>query len=444
MLERRRERVSKLLDRTKSTLPRISLPVWKSAVQENLTSPAPLTGTVDQPLHILPFPASNAIPFSVSTPPPDYIEDSFKAVLTQEAAQEAAQEVTPILPWLYRACGRIGEFFHNYETIIYIKTHACMYIYDIFLFIVASIGVDAAEYLAAQLCINTLHVVDYSKIAQHRQQSELGPPWLVFDDVAWVGPTSVPSPIATTAALLHRLAHRANQHECGTLVVSLSYQPQHADEVCKALALYLHLYCGFSPRSAALSAGEAFDLDPPLQSALDAGIEEMAALGLGWLQRVILEWKYSGGCVEAAGDAVGGWDRVVPLSFNIRRRKWRVQLWGLPPGVYSYKFIVDGRWCIDVAAPSQTDVWGNANNVCAAVGCAGEDEVNQIVAASDGMAALSAFVSFNQEGPSMSRGLNVPSQAERLRLARFGASILAYYTKSTSLSRRPLPSSVRR
>jgi hypothetical protein len=386
MLERRGQRVLKLLDRTKSTLPRISLPHGKSAVQENLAA----SGTVDQPLHMPPFPASNAIPFSVSTPPSDYIEESLKAFLTQEAAQE----VTPILPWLYQACGRIGEFFHRYETNAYIYIY--IYIYNICMsvgsryskFIGASIGIDAAEYLAAQLCINSLHVVDYSKIAQHRHQSERGPPWLVFDDVAWVGPTAFPSPIASTAALLHRLAHRANQHQCGTHVVSLSYQPQHADEVCKALALYLHLYCGLSPRSAAISAGEAFDLDPPPQSALDAGIEEMAALGLGWLQRVILEWKYSGGCVEAAGDAVGGWDRVVPLSFNIRRRKWRIQLWGLPPGVYSYKFIVDGRWCIDVAAPSQTDVWGNPNNVCAALGCAGEDEVNEIVAASDGMAAI--------------------------------------------------------
>jgi hypothetical protein len=113
MLERRGQRVSKLLNRTKSTLPRISLPHGESAAEENLATPLPLTSTVDQPLHMPPFPASNAIPFTVSTPPPDYIEESLKAVLTQEAAQEAAQEVTPILPWLYRACGRIGEFFHS-------------------------------------------------------------------------------------------------------------------------------------------------------------------------------------------------------------------------------------------------------------------------------------------------------------------------------------------
>lgn len=269
----------------------------------------------------------------------------------------------------------------------------------------------------------------------------------MFDDVAWVGSTAIPGPIASTAALLHRLAHRTAQQRCSMMVVILNYQPQQADDVGKALALYFHLYCGLPWRSSALAAGEALGIEPPLQSDLDAGIEEMAALGLGWLQRVILEWKYSGGFVEAAGDAVGGWDRAVPLTFNIRHRKWKIQLWGLPPGVYSYKFIVDGKWCIDEAAPSQTDIWGNANNVCAAIGCAGEDEVNEIVAASDGMAALSAFLPLRypqEEERSTPPSLGVPSQAERLRLARFGASMLAYYTKSTAKSRRPLSSSVRR
>ena len=37
---------------------------------------------------------------------------------------------------------------------------------------------------------------------------------------------------------------------------------------------------------------------------------------------------------------------------------------GLPPGRQHYKFIVDGgSWNIDLAAPTETDLWGNVNNV---------------------------------------------------------------------------------
>lgn len=150
-----------------------------------------------------------------------------------------------------------------------------------------------------------------------------------------------------------------------------------------------------------------------------------------------------GGRVELSGEAVGGWDRKVPLSFDVRRRQFVLWFWvrgrggqrvhapacagalldlswvrllllpevslplpvaalwarpaapagcpptphrlhcaptfaltprpaprpapptpqGLRPGFYPCKFIVDGRWCIDMAAPVENDSRGNANNV---------------------------------------------------------------------------------
>lgn len=38
-------------------------------------------------------------------------------------------------------------------------------------------------------------------------------------------------------------------------------------------------------------------------------------------------------------------------------------LQGLAPGTYRCKFIVDGRWCVDMAAPTENDGRGNVNNV---------------------------------------------------------------------------------
>lgn len=38
-------------------------------------------------------------------------------------------------------------------------------------------------------------------------------------------------------------------------------------------------------------------------------------------------------------------------------------LTGLRPGVYFYKFIVDGTWTVDPSAPKVIDTSGNYNNV---------------------------------------------------------------------------------
>ena len=102
MVDNRSSRISKLLENAKATLPRISLPLWKGAIHEN--------SKVDQlDLYRKPFPASNAIPFSVSIAQPD-LEESFSASMLHGNVEEA-KEVVPILPWLYRACGKMGESY---------------------------------------------------------------------------------------------------------------------------------------------------------------------------------------------------------------------------------------------------------------------------------------------------------------------------------------------
>ena len=36
---------------------------------------------------------------------------------------------------------------------------------------------------------------------------------------------------------------------------------------------------------------------------------------------------------------------------------------GLPPGRYHYKFIMDGKWVVDLSAATEDDEHGNKNNV---------------------------------------------------------------------------------
>lgn len=351
------------------------------------------------------------------------------------------------------------------------------------------------EYIASQLALSRVHLLDFSRLL-----GSVGPsiPWLLGDGIAWVGATPLPSPTIATAAALHRLSHRCGgvlspPPGIGGSAVLLSYRQEEKEKVAEALAIYFHLYGGMEAKDAASAAGDTLRCPAPLLSVLDAGVQEMACCGKGWLQRVVLEWHYAGGRVEATGNAVGGWDRFVPLTFDVRYRKWKVQVWGLAPGVSTYKFIVDGRWCSDVAAPSQIDAFGNTNNVVVVPGCAASRAGLAEMDAGDGMAAalmMDEKASEDVEGVaehSLQRyhrmSLRVPeendfldkstqgssspvsggmqnssgemknrihleeprleeknaedslSPEERLRLARFGAGVLAYYAKSAVVHR---------
>ena len=47
-------------------------------------------------------------------------------------------------------------------------------------------------------------------------------------------------------------------------------------------------------------------------------------------------------------------------------------LQGLQPGLYRYKFIVDGMWVVDMALPAECDNEGNTNNVVHVPDCSVE------------------------------------------------------------------------
>jgi hypothetical protein len=366
---------------------------------------------------------SNAVPFTGGSPEALPGRDAGPADGDEEEVMPNASEVLTVLPWLLAAPGRLD--------------------------------LGAVEFLGSQLALARLQQLEVGRRPASVRRG-------LSDDVCWVGPTPLPSPAVAAAAALHRMAHRrgggaARLAPAEGAAVVLCYHPAQAEAASEVLALYLHMYCFMDAKEAGAAAGAALRCAPPPPAAVDTRVEELAACALGWLQRVILHWRYAGGRVEAAGDAVGGWNRQVPLGFNVQHRAWRVQLWGLPPGMYAYKFLVDGQWCVDMGAPSQVDAWGNRNNVVLVPGCAGGDPVAEAADDGDGMAAVPyvassssssssydsdsdvdvAVMPFEQgQGAARARAVELPATPkERLRMARFGAALLALYTKSATTRR---------
>ena len=162
----------------------------------------------------------------------------------------------------------------------------------------------------------------------------------------------------------------------------------------------------------------------------------------------------------AVGDAAGSWDQRVPLAFDVARQQWRVQLWGLAPGRYRYKYIVDGAWVVDLAAATETDAWGNVNNVVTAgdsrAGLAAstadraappqqqqQQQQQQAGRAADGAcgtavaAAPSAAVLPAEplQPATPAELVAAASPAARLHMARLGAAMLALLTRQPTQRR---------
>lgn len=77
------------------------------------------------------------------------------------------------------------------------------------------------------------------------------------------------------------------------------------------------------------------------------------------LVNTVFSWPYPGNEVHLAG-TFNGWKPFGPLE---RKNEILQTTIPLPPGVHQYKFIVDGRWCFDMARQTVTDPHGNINNV---------------------------------------------------------------------------------
>jgi hypothetical protein len=310
------------------------------------------------------------------------------------------------------------------------------------------------SWFASKMNLARIHVVEVSEKQGHGIDAE---------HVKWMGATSLPTPAVSLAATLHRLYHRfaiSDEHgdtgRTGCLVV-VSYDEETQSQLVQdAICLFLHLYCNVPDKESRNLSHIAIEkrTSYPSPFIIESGIEELAACGQGWLQRVPVEWPYAGSSakVEVAGELVGGWHCTMPLVYNTRHRKWILELWGLPPGPYPYKFVVydnNGQypqWLVDPRAPCTIDEWNNVNNIVNVVKCAGTGMQEWIASQDgDGMGASMAkrnevdafFVDdaemFSLVGGGERKGgslnLEPVSKEQRLRLAQFGALILAYYNK---------------
>jgi 5'-AMP-activated protein kinase regulatory beta subunit len=84
----------------------------------------------------------------------------------------------------------------------------------------------------------------------------------------------------------------------------------------------------------------------------------------GWpaqpkLVPVVLAWSHGGAHVEVEG-SWDNWTARQPLRHT--GKDWTI-IKLLPPGVYQYKFIVDGEWRYDFNQPAMHDEMANVNNV---------------------------------------------------------------------------------
>lgn len=325
---------------------------------------------------------------------------------TSDTEMDIASKMTQVLSWLYIAKGRI-------------------------------VG-DQLEGLASEHAYQRIHVIDVSAMESTETISA---------GVCWMGASRLPSGPVCIAAYLNRLKHRFKQRfNDGHSIVIVTYDASTSYMMLHSLALFFFMYCGLNQRDSRTLAAGFVEKQVPPATIIESGVEELALVGKGWIQRVIVEWPYyAASAVNIAGDIVGGWHVTKRLHRDEAHSRWTLQLWGLPPGSYTFKMIVDGEWCVDLSKPSTVDEWGNSNNTVSVLSCAGALSESRVHG--DGMAASPAMLeeypqSTSSEGDDgssdneFSMDLNqtpdsphVYSAEERLRLARFGASMLSYYKK---------------
>ena len=337
------------------------------------------------------------------------LEDS-NMMLTFSDGVERAEYVKPVLEWLYVTRGKVCA--------------------------------DQLAELAGTYAYDTIHVIDVGSMDISTDSVAAG--------VCWMGASRIPSGPVVLASHLQRLKIRFQQRrQGGRSIVLLSYDGSTSYLTLHALALFFFMYCHFDQGESRSLAAAAVEKQIPPVSILESGIEELAVCGKGWLQRIRVQWPYNAtSSVNIAGDIVGGWHITKKLHHHAPSQKWKIQVWGLSPGSYTFKFVVDGKWCVDLSEPLSHDEFGNNNNTVSVLACGGVSQDSYLMG--DGMAgpplASSHRESVDQKMvvvvEQWNQGESVidhddsshdTSAQDRLRLARFGAAILSYYKKISVL-----------
>ncbi|GLI63087.1 hypothetical protein VaNZ11_005989 [Volvox africanus] len=181
--------------------------------------------------------------------------------------------------------------------------------------------------------------------------------------------------LLNAAASLQRLAfrrggklHRARRDACAVL---LHCEAGMEADVAVLLAGWLHWY-GRLPLQEAILAAETAMGATVDQALLEAGTLALLQGARDRSSRVVLTWKYGGLSAYVAGDVVASWSARVPMvrcrsplgcKGDTHPGHFFLEVQGLRPGVYYYKYIVDGTWAVDSYSSKVLDAAGNWNNV---------------------------------------------------------------------------------
>ena len=245
---------------------------------------------------------------------PTNIEDEYllnmKPVISADASQnsnnsapsqERSSSIKPVLDWLYVSQGRLTPM-------------------------------QMAD-LSSNMALSRIHVIDVGSMNTFKEA--------IADGVLWMGANRLPSAPVRVAAYLNRLKHRFRQRfNDGKSIVIMTYSSSASYLTLHALALFLYMYCYMDHTDSRNLAAAAVEKQIPPVSILESGIEELAACGKGWLERVQIEWPYgANSAVDICGEICGGWHVTRHLYYHASRKTWRIQLWGLPPGSYSFKYV---------------------------------------------------------------------------------------------------------
>ncbi|KXZ52178.1 hypothetical protein GPECTOR_10g807 [Gonium pectorale] len=183
--------------------------------------------------------------------------------------------------------------------------------------------------------------------------------------------------LLSAAASLQRLAFRrggrlarggARRDGCAVL---LHCEEGMEADVAVLLAGWLHWFRRLPLQEAILAAETAMGTSVD-QALLEAGTGALLAGARERSSRMVLTWKYGGLSAHVAGDVVASWGARVPMvrcrsplgcKGDTHPGHFYLEVVGLRPGVYYYKYIVDGTWTVDSLAPKVLDAAGNWNNV---------------------------------------------------------------------------------
>ena len=231
--------------------------------------------------------------------------------------------------------------------------------------------------LSSSMALSRIHVIDVGSMNTLKEA--------IADGVLWMGANRLPSAPVRVAAYLNRLKHRFKQRfnadagkdnaegrERKKSIVIMTYSSSASYLTLHALALFFFVYCYMDHSNSRSLAASAVEKQIPPVSILESGMEELAACGKGWLERVQIEWPYGAhSAVDICGEICGGWHVTRHLYYHAARKTWRIQLWGLPPGSYTFKYVVDGEWCVDLKGKMIRDEYGNDNNMATVLACGG-------------------------------------------------------------------------